>query len=58
MVRPLFRVDPFPDHPPAMLRVAIYSYRFSNPQTRRETGAWWDRTLESHTRVLTRDSFG
>ena len=37
--------NPFPDHPPAAVRVRLYRYRFTTPAERRETGAWWVRRL-------------
>ena len=36
--------DPFPDRPPRYLRALLYDYHFSDPATRRATGAWWTRT--------------
>jgi hypothetical protein len=39
----LFRVNPFPDKPPMMIRAVIYEYRYTTPAERRETGAWWHR---------------
>jgi hypothetical protein len=38
--------DPFPGKPPQYVRAALYDYRFSTPEQRRGTGAWWVRTLE------------
>jgi hypothetical protein len=35
--------NPFPDKPPRYVRVIEYDYRFSDPGTRRATGAWWTR---------------
>jgi len=40
----LLRVNPFPDLPPARVRVSRYEYRFTTWRERRETGAWWKRT--------------
>ena len=37
----LFAVNPFPDEPPRFLRSTVASYRFSSPEERRESGAWW-----------------
>jgi hypothetical protein len=37
--------DPFPDHPPAVVRARLYRYRFTTPTERRSTGAWWHREL-------------
>jgi hypothetical protein len=35
--------NPFPDAPPRYVRAQIYSYRFTTPQERKETGHWWVR---------------
>jgi len=35
--------NPFPDAPPRFLRLVRYDYRFSTPDERRRTGAWWVR---------------
>jgi hypothetical protein len=37
--------NPFPESPPAHIRARLYRYRFSTPEERRTTGAWWVRTL-------------
>jgi hypothetical protein len=41
----LLRHNPFPDSPPAYVRARFYRYRFTTWAERRETGAWWHRTL-------------
>jgi hypothetical protein len=41
----LLRRNPFPDGPPRYVRALLYRYRFTSPKERRETGAWWNRTL-------------
>jgi lipase maturation factor len=41
----LLRHNPFPDTPPAFVRVRRYRYRFTTWRQLRSTGAWWDRTL-------------
>ena len=41
----LLRGNPFPDRPPRHVRALLYRYRFTTWRERRETGAWWDRTL-------------
>jgi hypothetical protein len=41
----LLRRDPFPDGPPAVLRARVYRYAYTTWRERRETGAWWRRTL-------------
>ena len=38
--------DPFPGKPPQYVRAVLYDYRFSTPEQRRRTGAWWVRTLQ------------
>jgi hypothetical protein len=35
--------NPFPDRPPRFVRAVLYEYRFSTPEERRRTGAWWVR---------------
>jgi len=35
--------NPFPDAPPRHVRAVLYDYRFSTPEQRRHTGAWWVR---------------
>jgi Lipase maturation factor len=37
--------NPFPDHPPRLVRARLYRYRFTTPAERRRTGAWWSRDL-------------
>jgi hypothetical protein len=39
----LLAKNPFPDKPPRFIRVIEYDYRFSDPATRKATGAWWTR---------------
>jgi Lipase maturation factor len=41
----LLRSNPFPDGPPRYIRARYYHYRFTTPQERRATGAWWHREL-------------
>jgi predicted DCC family thiol-disulfide oxidoreductase YuxK len=36
--------NPFPDAPPRYIRTTTYAYRFTDTETRRRTGAWWQRT--------------
>ncbi len=36
--------NPFPARPPRYVRLAYYHYRFSTPDERARTGAWWERT--------------
>jgi lipase maturation factor 1 len=35
--------NPFPRAPPRFIRLRFYEYRFSTPEERRRTGAWWVR---------------
>ena len=37
--------NPFPDRPPAQVRALFYRYRYTTSEERRQTGAWWVRTL-------------
>ena len=39
----LIAVNPFPTKPPRYVRALVYDYRFSTPQEREKTGAWWIR---------------
>jgi hypothetical protein len=39
----LLRRNPFPDRPPTYVRATLYRYRFTTPEERRATGAWWAR---------------
>lgn len=41
----LLKTNPFPDHPPRLVRALLYEYRFTTPEERRQTGAWWKREL-------------
>jgi predicted DCC family thiol-disulfide oxidoreductase YuxK len=41
----LLKTNPFPDAPPRYLRAMVYDYHFTDFAARRETGAWWRRTL-------------
>jgi hypothetical protein len=41
----LLRSNPFPDAPPRFVRARLYRYRFTTWRERRESGAWWARTL-------------
>jgi hypothetical protein len=41
----LLRSNPFPDAPPRFVRARLYRYRFTTPQERHDTGAWWAREL-------------
>lgn len=43
----LFANDPFPTQPPALLRARVTGYRFTSPEERARTGAWWVRGEET-----------
>ena len=50
----LLRANPFPDGPPLYVRAMVDRYRFTDPATRRATGAWWSReALGPYAPVLT-----
>ena len=42
----LFASDPFGGRPPRAVRALLYEYRFTPPDERRRTGAWWTRELK------------
>ena len=42
----LLRHNPFPDSPPAFVRVRLYRYSFTSWRELRRDRAWWQRTLE------------
>ena len=37
--------NPFPTAPPRFVRAVLYDYRFSTPEERGRTGAWWVREM-------------
>ena len=39
----LLGVNPFPGKPPRYVRALLYDYRYSSPQEKAATGAWWVR---------------
>ncbi|HEX5000709.1 MAG TPA: lipase maturation factor family protein [Terriglobia bacterium] len=41
----LLRHSPFRETPPTFVRALFYSYRYTTPEERKETGAWWTRRL-------------
>jgi hypothetical protein len=41
----LLAKNPFPDHPPRLIRAEFYNYRFTSAAERQATGAWWQREL-------------
>jgi hypothetical protein len=40
----LFSHNPFPNHPPRLIRVVRYRYEFTSAAARARTGNWWRRT--------------
>ncbi len=40
----LIKKNPFPDAPPVYIRVQRYTYNFTTPAERRQTGQWWKRS--------------
>jgi hypothetical protein len=53
----LFGRVPFPDGPPAYIRLVVYRYYLSNLSTKRASGRWWDRSEVGMTEPLTLESF-
>ena len=48
--------DPFPHKPPHYIRAMFYRYRFTTPEERRQTGAWWKRQeLREYLPTISRD---
>ncbi len=48
--------DPFPGRPPKYVRGVLFEYRFSTPEERRRTGAWWSRArVGNYSPVLSLD---
>lgn len=41
----LLATNPFRDAPPRMIRGVLYRYRYTTPDERDQTGAWWHREL-------------
>ncbi|MEA3411269.1 MAG: lipase maturation factor family protein [Pseudomonadota bacterium] len=39
----LLEENPFPETGPRYLRINAYQYRFTDPETRKRTGLWWER---------------
>jgi hypothetical protein len=37
--------NPFAERPPRYVRARLYTYRFTTPEERRQTGNWWSRQL-------------
>jgi predicted DCC family thiol-disulfide oxidoreductase YuxK len=45
-VMALLGSNPFPDKPPRYVRALLYDYRYSSPEEKKATGAWWVREPE------------
>jgi predicted DCC family thiol-disulfide oxidoreductase YuxK len=45
-VTALLGSNPFPHKPPVYVRALLYDYRYSSPEEKEKTGAWWVRQLE------------
>jgi hypothetical protein len=43
----LFESDPFPDHRPHIIRIMVFKYSFTDLQTYRTTGRFWNKTYET-----------
>jgi hypothetical protein len=41
----LFASNPFDGSPPRTIRAVVWQYWFTDPKTKRTTGAWWRREL-------------
>jgi hypothetical protein len=55
----LLKTNPFPDHPPRLLRARYYRYWFTTPEERRQTGRWWNRQLAGeYVPAITLATFG
>jgi hypothetical protein len=39
----LLESNPFPSHPPRLMRAELFDYSFSDRETQARTGAWWKR---------------
>jgi hypothetical protein len=39
----LFEENPFPDAPPRVVRALVHDYRFTTPEEKAASGAWWTR---------------
>ena len=46
VVTALLRSNPFPHKPPLYVRALLYDYRYSSPEEKEKTGAWWVRKPE------------
>ena len=44
-VTALLEDNPFAEYPPRYIRARLYQYRFSTPEEKAQTGAWWQRQL-------------
>ena len=39
--------NPFPDRPPQYIRALLYDYKFTDFETKKNTGQWWQREYEA-----------
>lgn len=39
----LLAFNPFPEAPPRYIRALLYDYHFTTPETKNQTGEWWER---------------
>ena len=53
----LLASNPFPEQPPRHLRFVFYEYRFTDFETRRRTGDWWQRRLVRRSQSFTLEDF-
>lgn len=44
-IESLLKYNPFPNMPPRYIRALLYSYSFTDLETKKATGKWWNRTL-------------
>jgi hypothetical protein len=42
----LMGVNPFPEKPPRFLRAALFQYKFTSPEQKAASGAWWERSYQ------------
>jgi hypothetical protein len=40
----LFKNDPFPDKPPGIIRIPVYRFSFTDLETHRKSGNYWNKT--------------
>jgi hypothetical protein len=55
----LFAANPFPNHPPRLVRAVLWQYWFTSPSERHAQGLWWKRQpLGLYAPTLQRDANG